>query len=141
MKERKMIIKEFFNKIYLSIYLKLMGTEEELKQINKKFDDKHKHSSHPTFDIDELDRLSTGTYVDDQGKAHTFVMPMPERFWKYFKYKSKNYDDDIFRKKNLLFIGQISPDEKDKVIKQIAKSEVYRNKPKKSGSLVRKENK
>ena len=140
-----MIIKEFFNKIYLSIYLKLMGTEEELKQINNKFDNKHKqhleNDENTLTDIDELDKLSIGTYVDDQGKAHTFVMPMPERFWKYFKYKSKNYDDDIFRKKNLLFIGQISPDEKDKVIKQIAKSEVYRNKPKKSGSLVRKENK
>ena len=121
-----MLIKEFFNKIYLSIYLKLMGTEEELKQINNKFDDRHKQ--HAVTDIDELDKLSTGTYVDDQGKAHTFAMPMPERFWKYLKYKSKNYDDDIFRKKNLLFTGQVSPEERKKVMKQIAKSEAYRNK-------------
>ena len=127
-----MLIKEFFNKIYLSIYLKLMGTEEELKQINNKFDNKHKqhleNDENTLTDIDELDKLSIGTYVDDQGKAHTFAMPMPERFWKYLKYKSKNYDDDIFRKKNLLFTGQVSPEERKKVMKQIAKSEAYRNK-------------
>ena len=78
--------------------------------------------------IDDIDRLSMGSYIGDDGKSHSYIKPMPERFWKYFKYKSKNYDDDIFRKKNLLFTGQISQEERKKVMKQIAKSEAYRNK-------------
>jgi len=136
-----MIIREFFKKIYLFLYIKVSGVDKEIKEILDKYDKKHQNEIAPlklsqidklSSDIDDLDKLSTGTIIGDDGQIYSYAKPMPERFWKFFKFKSKNYDDDIFRKKNLLFMGMIPKEDVKKVKEEIAKSEAYRHRKEKN---------
>ena len=131
-----MIIKEFFKKIYLFLYVKVTWVYKEVKEILKKHDEKFKNVKHKDEFIDGIDKLSTGIHIDDSGKSHTYLKPMPERFWKFYKFKSKNYDDELFRKRNLLFMGMIPPNDVKKVKKELAKSEAYRHKKENKKSFM-----
>ena len=118
------------------LYVKVTGVDREIKEILDKHDEKFKNVKHKEVFIDDIDKLSTGIHIDDSGKPRAYLKPMPEKFWKFFKFKSKNYDDELFRKRNLLFMGMIPPNDVKKVKEELARSEAYRHRKENKKSFV-----